>query len=105
MEKDLEKLTVTKLREEAKKYPGMAGVHAMKKVELIEAIKNASGEPKKEEKKSDEKFADKKVDLKGEIRALILQREKALENKDRRALKSIRIRIKRLKRRTRRLEK
>jgi len=32
MEKDIEKLTVPELREEAKKYSEITGVHAMKKL-------------------------------------------------------------------------
>ena len=50
-EKDLEKLTATKLREIAKQYEGITGVHAMKKEELIQAIQEAQGEPRKTIKK------------------------------------------------------
>ena len=44
-EKDLTKMTVTKLREEAKKYTSIHGVSGMKKEELITAIADARGEP------------------------------------------------------------
>jgi len=37
-EKDLTKMTVANLREEAKKYTSIQGIHAMKKEELIRAI-------------------------------------------------------------------
>jgi hypothetical protein len=104
MEKDLEDLTVTKLREEAKKYSEITGVHAMRKAELIEAIRKASVQPKKKEKKTAKKLADRKTDLKKRLRALKVQREKALEDRDRKALKSIRTRMKKLKRKTRRVE-
>ena len=46
-EKDLEKLTATKLRDIAKEYEGITGVHAMKKEELIHAIREARGEHQK----------------------------------------------------------
>ncbi|RJP60532.1 MAG: transcription termination factor Rho [Deltaproteobacteria bacterium] len=113
MEKDIEKLTVTELREEAKKYPEITGVHAMKKAELIEAIREASGEPKKEKPKKVEPEKDKKAtkekplksktDIKRELRSLKAQKQKALDNKDKKALKSLKNRIKKLKRMTKRL--
>ena len=43
-EKDLEKLTATKLREIAKQYDEITGASAMKKEELIIAIRTARGE-------------------------------------------------------------
>ncbi|MGD8900434.1 MAG: Rho termination factor N-terminal domain-containing protein, partial [Desulfobacterales bacterium] len=42
-EKPLEKMTVKELREIAKDIPGITGVHAMKKEELINGIKEARG--------------------------------------------------------------
>jgi hypothetical protein len=39
--KDLEKMTVLKLREEALKYPQIKGVHGKHKEELMEEIANA----------------------------------------------------------------
>ncbi|HCX90882.1 MAG: Rho termination protein [Deltaproteobacteria bacterium CG_4_9_14_3_um_filter_44_9] len=113
MEKDIEKLTVPELREEAKKYSEITGVHAMKKAELIEAIREASGklkkekpkktEPKKDKKATKEKPLKSKADIKRELRALKPQKQKALENKDKKALKSLKNRIKKLKRMTKRL--
>ncbi|MCK5422374.1 MAG: Rho termination factor N-terminal domain-containing protein, partial [Deltaproteobacteria bacterium] len=44
-EKDLTKMTVANLREEAKKYTSIQGIHAMKKEELIRAIADVRGEP------------------------------------------------------------
>ena len=41
--KDLEKMTVLKLREEALKYPQIAGVHGKNKEQLIEEIATALG--------------------------------------------------------------
>ena len=108
MEKDIEKLTVPQLREEAKKYPEITGVHAMKKADLIEAITEASGKPKKEKPKKDKKTTKEKplkskTDIKRDLRGLKAQKQKALENKDKKALKSLKNRIKKLKRWTKRL--
>ena len=53
-EKPLEKMTAKELREMAMGLPGVHGVHAMKKEELITAIRAAKGitepEPKKEKR-------------------------------------------------------
>ena len=54
-EKDLTKMTVTKLREEAKKYTSIHGVSGMKKEELITAIADARGEPIEIKKKKPKK--------------------------------------------------
>ena len=51
-EVDLEKMTATELRDYAlKNHPDITGVHAMKKEELVVAIKKARGEEVKETKK------------------------------------------------------
>lgn len=41
--KDLEKMTVLKLREEALKYPQIAGVHGKNKEQLMDEIATALG--------------------------------------------------------------
>jgi hypothetical protein len=43
--KDLEKMTVLKLREEALKYPEILGVHGKNKEQLIDEIAKALGHP------------------------------------------------------------
>lgn len=111
----LENLTVKELQKEASKYPEITGVHSMKKAEIVEAITKASEQPQKEEKKEEiveviakppqqpkkkEKKADKGA-LKKKLRVLKTQRKDALENRDAKALKSIRTTMKRLKRKTR----
>src|SRR3989304_6949750 len=50
-EKPLEKMTAKELREMALGLPGIHGVHAMKKEELIVAIRAAKGIPEPETKK------------------------------------------------------
>ncbi|MBU2499005.1 MAG: hypothetical protein KKE57_08900, partial [Proteobacteria bacterium] len=42
-EKPLDKMTVTGLREIAREIEGITGVHAMKKEELLKAVKEARG--------------------------------------------------------------
>jgi hypothetical protein len=42
--KDLEKMTVLKLREEALKYPEIVGVHGKNKEQLIDEIAKALGQ-------------------------------------------------------------
>ncbi len=54
-EKALTRMTVTKLREEAKKYTSIEGVSAMKKEDLIKAIADARGEPIEIRKKKSRK--------------------------------------------------
>ena len=100
-EKDLEKLTATKLREIAKQYEGITGVHAMKKEELIHAIREARGEPQKPGKKA-------KVHTIGSLKKRIknLKEEKnAALKKDKKTITALRGKIKRYRRLTRKLAK
>ena len=104
-EVDLEKMTATELRDYAlKNHPDIVGVHAMKKEELLVAIKKARGEEVKETKKKKVKAKVKveKKALKEKIRALKAEREKALQAKDPKALARLRKRIKKYKRMTKR---
>ena len=97
-EKPLEKMTVKELREMAKDIPGITGVHAMKKDELIVEIKKAKGIKDEPIKKADASMAD----LKQKIKALKAQRREALEAKDKKKATIFRRRISRLKKKTRR---
>ena len=104
---DLEKMTAIELRDYAlKNHPDITGVHAMKKEELLVAIKKALGEEVKETKKKKVKVKAKvkveKKALKEKIRALKAEKEKALQAKDRKALARLRKRIKKYKRMTKR---
>ena len=117
--KDLEKLTVTKLRELAlERYPQIKGVHGMKKEELVEAIKAVELElgirEKEEEKKAPHpevkhkaKKKEKKVWAIPEAKTLVKdlkgEREGALASKDEKKLQEVRLKIKRLKRIMRKL--
>jgi hypothetical protein len=106
-EVDLEKMTATELRDYAlKTHPDVTGVHAMKKEELVVAIKKARGEEVKETKKKKVKAKVKveveKKALKERIRALKTEKEKILQAKDKKAVARLRKRIKKLKRMTKR---
>lgn len=95
-EKPLEKRTVKELREMALEMEGIVGVSAMKKEELINAIKKVKDIPIK---KVREKPVEGIPELKGRI--------KELKSKmgDTSQINFLRKRISRLKKRTRRLAK
>lgn len=97
-QKPLEKMTVKELREMAKDIPQIVGVHGMKKEELIVEIKKAKGIVDEPLKKSDATIAQ----LKQKIRALKIERQAALEAKDKKKATIFRRRISRLKKKTRR---
>lgn len=96
--KDLQKMTVKKLREEAAKHEGITGLSGMKKDELVEALSAALGieKPKKETKAKGAKKS--KSEIKTEIKKLKEDRAKAIESKDAKQLKIARFHIKKLKR-------
>ncbi len=108
-EKPLEKLTAKELREMAIGLPGVHGVHAMKKEELIAAIRKARGlpeEPTKREKPQivkKEKVVLSVAELKKKIKELRLKREEALEQRNWKLAEIFRKRISRFKKKTRRL--
>ena len=97
-QKPLEKMTVKELREMAKDIPQIVGVHGMKKEELIVEIKKAKGIADEPAKKVDASIAQ----LKQKIKALKIERQAALEAKDKKKATIFRRRISRLKRKTRR---
>ena len=97
-QKPLEKMTVKELREMAKDIPQIVGVHGMKKEELIVEIKKAKGIADEPAKKADASIAQ----LKQKIKALKIERQAALEAKDKKKATIFRRRISRLKRKTRR---
>ena len=107
-EKPLEKMTAKELREMAMEMPGIHGVHAMKKEELMVAIRKAKGitepEPKKEKlvvaKK--EKVILTVAQLKQKVKALRLKKEEALQQGNWKLVKILTKRISRSKKKTRR---
>ena len=97
MKKPLEKMTVKDLREMAKDMPGIVGVHGMKKEELIDAIKDVKGIKDEPVKKADASIAE----IKKQIKAMKIQRQDALEAKDRKMATIYKRRISRLKKKSR----
>lgn len=98
-EKPLERMTATELRELALQIGGIQGVHAMKKEELLSAIRAAKGLPSIEAKR--DKASVSTAQLKQKIRELRLKKEEALQQKDRKKVEILRRRINRLKKRSR----
>ena len=97
-QKDLSKTTASKLREIALQLGSIEGVHGMTKRQLIEAIKSAQGAlapPPDKKIETDVKA------LKGQIENLKTEKKTAIVNRDRKAVKDLRKKIKRLKRTTR----
>ena len=107
-EKPLEKMTAKELREMALGLSGIHGVHAMKKEELITAIRAAKGitepEPKKEKKvfAKEEKVILTVAQLKQKAKELRGKREELLQQKNVKMAEILRKRISRLKKKTRR---
>lgn len=92
--KDLEKMTVVKLREEAAKFEDLKGVSGMNKPQLIDALcqKLAIQRPHAEVEGID------KPTIKGRLKDLQAKRKQALADRNRETLADLRMRIKRYKR-------
>ena len=112
-EKDLDRMTVKELKEVAAESTDLAGIHAMKKAELLAAIKEAKGikeekAPKEKiEKKAPKEKIEKKAatvkELKEKIIELKAQRKDARKARDKRMIHILRRKINRLKKETRRM--
>jgi len=101
-------MTAKELREMALGLPGIHGVHAMKKEELITAIRAAKGitepEPKREKKVfvKKEKVILTVAQLKQKVKELRAKREELLQQKNVKMAEILRKRISRFKKKTRR---
>jgi protein-arginine kinase activator protein McsA len=105
-EKPLDKMTVVELREFAlAKNLGISGVHAMKKEELLPAIKEALGI--KDEEPAKKGLAEKATVGEMKKRILQLKEEKrtAISSKDKKKIAVLRRRINRLKKRSKKIAK
>ena len=102
MEKEtsLEKLTVKELKEMALAMGGITGVTAMKKEELLAAIKEAKGIPIQ---KTREKPVDTIVEIKKKMRELRVKRAELREAGKVEKTGLLKKRLSRLKKKTRRL--
>ncbi len=107
-EKPLEKMTAKELREMALGLSGIQGVHAMKKEELITAIRAAKGiaEPELEKEKhivaKKEKVVLTVPQLKQKVKELRVKRQELLQEKNLKMAEILRRRVSRLKKKTRR---
>ena len=100
---DLGKMTDTELKDFVlKEYPAITGVEAMEKAALIAAIQKARGEAPKETDKKDvaAEGQSEKKELKKQIRLLRSERDKLVQEKNKKALARVRKKIKKLRRRT-----
>ena len=101
--KDMEKLTIVKLREEALKHPEIMGVHGKSKEQLMNEMAALLGIEKPHVHFA-EKVIHTKGDLKHKIHELKTQREKLVVAKDRKALHQVRRQMHKLKRQIRKIE-
>jgi hypothetical protein len=99
-ERSLEKLTVKELKEMALALGGITGVTAMKKEELLTAIKEAKGIPIQ---KTREKPVDTIVNIKKQMRELRVKRAELREAGKGEKTGLLKKRLSRLKKKTRRL--
>jgi protein-arginine kinase activator protein McsA len=94
----LSKMTTPELKEIAKGIEGLAGVHGMKKEELIEALHKSKGIAAAAVKKNDASLRG----LKKKIQSIKAKRAAAIEAQDRKLAAICRRRIARLKKKSRR---
>jgi Rho termination factor, N-terminal domain len=108
-EKPLEKMTAPELREIAIKLPGVTGVHAMKKDELLAIIKEARGikdeAPSKRRARKKAKGPVTVGEVKKKISQLMLEKQAARESRDMKRVEILRRRINRMKKLSRKVKK
>ena len=106
-EKPLDKMTAKELREVAAEIPGVEGVHAMKKEQLLEVIKKARGIKEEAPAEKREKKGAEREAIVGQLKQKIIllkqEKEAARAARDRKKLDVLRRRINRLKKRTRKV--
>jgi len=107
VEKPLDKMTAKELREVAAKIPGVTGVHAMKKEQLLKTVKEHRGikdeKAVKKKKTKREKKGSTRSELKAKIIELKQKKNAAREAKDARQVHILRRRISRMKKMTRKV--
>src|SRR5690242_16169137 len=101
--KDLEKMTVLKLREEALKYPQIESVHGKNKERLMDDLAAIMGIEKPHAHFA-EHVVSTKTDLKHKIHDLKLQREELIATQDHEHLHEVRRQIHELKHTIRKVE-
>ena len=101
--KDLEKMTVLKLREEALRFPQIEAVHGKNKEQLMDEIARALG-IEKPHAHFTEKIVHTKSDLKHKIHELKDERDKLLQAHDYKKLHDVRREMHELKHTIRKIE-
>ena len=101
--KDLEKMTVLKLREEALKFPQIQGVHGKNKEQLMDEIATVLG-IEKPHTHFTETVVHTKSDLKAKIHELKTDRDKLIQAHDHEKLHDLRREIHEIKHQIRKLE-
>jgi hypothetical protein len=101
--KDLEKMTVLKLREEALKYPQIEGVHGKQKDQLMDEIAKILG-IQKPQAHFTERIIHTKSDLKHKIHDLKVERDKLIEEHDASRLHDVRRELHELKHTMRKID-
>ena len=102
--KDLEKMTVVKLREEALKFPQIEAVHGKHKERLMDELATVLGIEKPHVHFTG-KVIETKSELKHKIHDLKIEREKLLAAHDHKHLHDVRRQIHELKHTIRRVER
>ena len=101
--KDLEKMTVLKLREEALKFPEIKNVHGKNKEQLMDEMAKIIGIERPHAHFTD-KVVHTKSDLKHKIHDLKIEREHLLETRDHKRLHEVRRELHELKHTIRKIE-
>jgi hypothetical protein len=101
--KELDRMTVLKLREEALKYPQIEGVHGKDKAQLMNELAAVLG-IEKPQNHFDDQVIHTKTDLKHKIQTLKAEREKLLLTHDHKQLHEVRRQIHELKHTIRKIE-
>lgn len=102
-EKPLDKMTAPELKEVAKKIPGVTGVTAMKKADLLALIKEHRGIVDEEPEKDSGKKEINVKEIKKKIADLKAAKAAAREAKNKKEVDILRRRINRLKKMTRKV--
>src|SRR5213593_4845053 len=101
--RELEKMTVLKLREEALKFPEIEGVHGKNKEQLMDELARIMG-IEKPHARFEDKIVHTKSDLKHKIQQLKIERDKLLQAHDHKKLHDVRRQLHELKHTIRRIE-
>jgi hypothetical protein len=101
--KDLEKMTVLKLREEALKFPQIESVHGKNKEQLMDEIATAAG-VEKPHVRFTETIVHTKSDLKHKIHDLKIERDNLVQAHDHKKLHDLRREMHELKHEIRKIE-